>query len=80
MEISGKRNPAWEREIIQEVEIYGAREGSTRVSKKPKTFFNYVDLMCDLVDQEPSNYKEVVQKKEWVEAMNEEYPSIMCGI
>ena len=33
--------------------------------------------MCDLVDQEPMNYEEVVQKKQWVEAMMEEYHSIM---
>ena len=33
--------------------------------------------MCDLVDQEPTNYEEAVQKKEWVEAMAEEYQSIM---
>ena len=33
--------------------------------------------MCDLVDQEPTNYEEVVQKKEWVEAMTEEYKLIM---
>ena len=33
--------------------------------------------MCDLVDQEPTSYEEVIQKKEWVEAMTEEYQSIM---
>ena len=33
--------------------------------------------MCDLVDQEPTNYEEAVQNKEWVEAMTEEYQSIM---
>ena len=33
--------------------------------------------MCDLVDQEPTCYEEVIQKKEWVEAMTEEYQSIM---
>ena len=33
--------------------------------------------MCDLVDQEPTNYEEVVHKKEWKEAMTEEYQSIM---
>ena len=33
--------------------------------------------MCDLVDQEPTSYGEVVHKKEWVEAMTEEYQSIM---
>ena len=34
-------------------------------------------LVCHLVDHEPTNYEEVVQKKEWVEAMTEEYQSIM---
>ena len=77
MEISQKRKHAWEREIIQEVEIYGTPEGSTRISKNPKPLSNYVALMCDLVDQEPTNYEEAVQKKEWVEAITEEYQSIM---
>ena len=34
-------------------------------------------LICDLVYQEPTNYEEVVQKNESVEAMMEEYQSIM---
>ena len=33
--------------------------------------------MCDLVDQEPTSYEEATQNKEWVEAMKEEYQSIM---
>ena len=33
--------------------------------------------MCDLVDQEPTSYEEVVKKKEWVEEMTEEYQSII---
>ena len=77
MEISWQKNPAWEREIIQEAERYGALEGSTRISKKPKPFSSHVALMCDLVDQEPTNYEEVVQKKEWEEEMMEEYQLIM---
>ena len=77
MEISRKRKPAWTREIIREAERYGAPEGSTRERKKPNTFSNYVALMCGLVDQEPTNYEEAVQKKEREEAMTEEYYSIM---
>ena len=77
MDISQKRKPAWVREIIQEAERYGAPEGSTRTTKRSKPYSIYVDLMCDLVDQEPANYAEVAQKKEWVEAMTEEYQSIM---
>ena len=69
MEISRKRQPSWTREIIQEAERYEAPEGSTRERKKPKNFSNYVALMCDLVDKELTNYEEVIQKKEWVEAM-----------
>ena len=33
--------------------------------------------MCDLVDQEPTIYEEAAKKKEWVEAMMEEYQLIM---
>ena len=33
--------------------------------------------MCDLIDQEPTSYEEAAQKKEWVEAMTEEYQVIM---
>ena len=33
--------------------------------------------MCNLVDQEPTNYEEAVHKKEWVEEMTEEYQLIM---
>ena len=64
MEISQKRKPALEREIIHKAEIYGAPKGSTSISKNPKPFSSYVALMCDLVDQEPTNYEEAVQKKE----------------
>ena len=51
-DISGKRKPALVREIIQEPEKYGAREGSTRVSKISNPFSTYVALMCDLIDQD----------------------------
>ena len=33
--------------------------------------------MCDLVDQEPTNYEEATHKKVLVEEMMEEYQSIM---
>ena len=67
MDISRKRKPAWVREIIQQEEKYGAPEGSTILSKRSKPFSSYVDLMCDIMDQHPTNYEEVVQNKEWVE-------------
>ena len=72
-----KDKPAWVREIIQEVERYGAPEASIRTSKISKPYSSYVSLMCDLVDQEPTRYEEANQGKEWVEAMTKEYQSIM---
>ena len=64
MDISRKRKPSWVIKIIQEAEKYGALEGSTRVRKKSKPFSSYVALMCDLVDQDPTNYEEDIQNKE----------------
>ena len=72
MIISPTRKQAWDWEMIQDAEKYGAPEGSMRQSKRPKSFSNYVALMCDLVDKEPTNYEEAIWKKERVEAMTEE--------
>ena len=77
MNISHKINPSWVCDIIQEAERYGAPKGSTRQRKKPNPFPSYVALMCDLVDKEPTCFEAVVQNKEWVESMTEEYQSIM---
>jgi hypothetical protein len=77
MMISHKRNPAWERELIQYEEKYGTSEGTMRQSKKPKPFSNYMALMCDLVENEHTLFEEVIKKKEWIDAMTEEYESII---
>ena len=34
-------------------------------------------MLCDFIDKEPSNYEEAIEKKEWKDAMIEEYQSIM---
>ena len=60
MDIYRKRKLVFVRQIIQEVEKYGDPKGSRRPSKRSKPCSNYVALMCDLVDQEPTSYKEVV--------------------
>ena len=66
MDISRKIKPTWLREIIQEAKIYGAPEGSTRTRKISKPYSSYVALMCDLVYEEPTRYKEFIQNKYWV--------------
>jgi hypothetical protein len=77
MMISHKRKPAWARELIQDGEKYGAPEGTMRKVKKPKPFSSYMALMCDLLEKEPTCFEEAIQKKEWADAMTEEYQSII---
>jgi hypothetical protein len=77
MTISHKRKPAWARELIQDGEKYGAPEGTMRQIKKPTPFSNYMALMCDLIENEPTCFEEAIQKKEWVDAMTEEYQSVI---
>jgi hypothetical protein len=48
-----------------------------RQRKKPKPYSSYVVLMCNLVNKEPTFFEEVAQKKEWMDAMTEEYQYIM---
>ena len=36
-----------------------------------------MDLMCDLVDKEPTCFEEAIKQKEWVDAMVEDYQSII---
>jgi hypothetical protein len=76
MTISHKRKTAWVRELIQDGEKYGAREGTMRQSKKPKPFSSYMALMCDLIEKEPTCFEEAILKKKWVDSMIEEYQSI----
>ena len=50
-----------------------------RESKISIPYINYVALLCDIIDKEPSNYEEAAKKKEWKDAMIEEYQSIMMN-
>jgi hypothetical protein len=40
-------------------------------SKKPQPFSNYMALMCDLIEKEPTFFEEAIQKKEWIDDMTE---------
>ena len=51
--ISTKRIPAWDCDIILEAERHGALEGS----KRPRLYSNYVSLMYNLVDYEPTCFE-----------------------
>jgi hypothetical protein len=77
MTILHKRKPAWARELIQDGEKYGVPEGTMRHVKRPKPFSNYMALMCDLLEKEPTCFEEAIQKKEWANVMTEEYQYII---
>jgi hypothetical protein len=77
MTISHKIKPAWAGELIQDGEKYGVPEGTTRQVKRPKPFSSYMVLMCDLLEKEPTFFEEVIHKKEWADAMTEDYQSII---
>jgi hypothetical protein len=77
MTFSHKINPSWEREIIQDGQKYGVPEGTLRHVKRTKPLSSYMALMCDLLDDEPTCFEEVIQKKELANAMIEEYQSII---
>ena len=72
-----KRKPAWVREAIEGAEIYGAPKENHRERKRIRSYSGYVALLCDFIDKEPSSYEEVAERKEWKDAMIEEYQSIM---
>jgi hypothetical protein len=77
MSISHKRNLVWARELIQHGEKYGVPEGTIRQVKKPNPFSIHMKLMCDILEKDPTCFEEAIQKKEWEDAMIEEYQSII---
>ena len=48
-----------------------------RERKRTRSYSNYVALLCDIIDKEPYNYEQAEEKKEWKDAMIEEYQSTM---
>ena len=66
---SQNTRPTWARDLIQGAKNYEAPEGS----KRPRTYSNYVALMCSLVDANPTYFEEDTKKKEWMDAMIKEY-------
>ena len=64
-------------QTFEPVERYGALEEMHIERKRTRPYSNYVSLVCDIIDKEPSNYEEATEKKEWKDSMINEYQSIM---
>ena len=52
-----QRKPSWARELVQDVEKYGAPNKTFRESKRPRFYSNYVALVSNIIDTEPSSYE-----------------------
>ena len=59
------------------MERYGVPKKNHIERKRTSSCSKYVALLCDFIDKEPSNYEEVVERKEWKDAMIKEYQLIM---
>ena len=75
--ITYQRKPSWARELTQDAKKYGAPNKHFRESKRPRFYSNYVAIVSNIIDANPSNYEETTKKKVWQDAMIEEYQSIM---
>ena len=75
--ISWKRKPPWAHEAIEEEKRHGAPEGAIQERNTPNLYPDYMALMCDLVNKEPTWFEEEINQKEWDDAMVKEYQSIM---
>ena len=58
-------------------EIVGAPTSRHREKRSPDRYIGYMALMTELVETKPSSFEEAVEKPIWVDAMVEEYKSIV---
>jgi hypothetical protein len=72
-----RKSPTWFEATLQEAKRLKAPSGTFRERKKPKRFSNYATCMKKLINEEPTTFEEENQKKQWKEAMKEQYQSIM---
>jgi hypothetical protein len=75
--VATRKRPAWLRNTLQEAEGHASPKGSFKESKRPHKFSTYVALMSNIIDSEPSTFKEDDEKPKWKDTMMEEYQSIM---
>eukprot|EP00253_Pinus_taeda_P032826 PITA_32826 len=72
-----RKRPNWLKSTLLDAEGHGEAQGSFRESKRPKKCYGYAAYMTKLIQAKPSTFEEVVEHREWKDALNEEYQSIM---
>jgi hypothetical protein len=68
-----RKCPTWLEATLQEVERIKAPSGTFRERKNPKILSIYAKCMKQIINEEPTTFKEESQKKQWKEVMTKEY-------
>ena len=66
-----------ERLKLDATQNVGVPTSQRRQRQSPDRFTRYMDLMSKCIVTEPSSFEEAVQEPTWVDAMVEEYDSIV---
>ena len=66
-----------DRLMLDALENVGQPSSQRRQRRSPERYIGYMALLGECVDTEPSSLEEVVQQPVWVDAMEEEYDSII---
>ena len=72
-----KKRPQWAQKLIEESKNLSPPTECIRERKRPSIFSNYVALMNELSNSKLSNVEEAMKKSNWLNAMIEEYNSIL---
>jgi hypothetical protein len=73
-----KRMPKWVEQLLKEAsEQVKSPRTSVRTSIPPQRYLGYAALMSDIIESEPTCFKEAITRQEWKDSMMEEYTSIM---
>jgi hypothetical protein len=72
------RRPRWFEQTLRDAREHVEPPRSTfRESRPPRKFPQYMALMTNIIDSEPSNFEEAANQQVWRDAMVEEHNSIM---
>jgi hypothetical protein len=72
------RRPRWFEQTLRDAREHVEPPRSTfRESRPPQKFPQYMALMTNIIDSEPSNFEEAANQQVWRDAMVEEHNSIM---
>ena len=65
--------------MLDVTEHVGASTSQCRQRRYPDRYIGYMALMSECIVTEPSSFEEAVQQPTWVDAMVEEYDSIIIN-